>query len=107
MSNLYRGPSKDASYQVLIHLAKRFQRRRFLRNQQTWWPLAILVFDWSISKKSSSLKPLGQMNRNLVGSTYGRFCIKLSFLKAHRASSFLYITAVSQYITKGGQQLNI
>ena len=33
MSNLYRGPSKDAPYQVLIHLAKRFQRRRFFRNQ--------------------------------------------------------------------------
>ena len=30
MSNLYRGPSKDASYQVLVHLAKRFQRKRFL-----------------------------------------------------------------------------
>ena len=25
----YRGPSKDASYQISIHLAKRFQRRRF------------------------------------------------------------------------------
>jgi hypothetical protein len=33
MSNLYRGPSKDASYQVSIHLAKRFQRRKFFRNQ--------------------------------------------------------------------------
>ena len=33
MSNLYRGPSNDASYQVSIHLAKRFQRRRFFRNQ--------------------------------------------------------------------------
>jgi hypothetical protein len=30
MSILYREPSKDASYQVLIHLAKRFQMRRFL-----------------------------------------------------------------------------
>jgi hypothetical protein len=44
MRNLYRGPSKDASYQVLIHLAKRFQRRRFFRNQPIrnknclWWP---------------------------------------------------------------------
>ena len=28
MSNLYRGPSKDAFYQVSIHLAKRFQSRR-------------------------------------------------------------------------------
>jgi hypothetical protein len=29
MSNLYREPSIDASYQVAVHLAKRFQRRRF------------------------------------------------------------------------------
>jgi hypothetical protein len=33
MSNLYRGPSKDASYQVSIHLAMWFQRIRFFRNQ--------------------------------------------------------------------------
>ena len=33
MSNIYRGHSKDASYQVLIHLAKRFQRRIIFRNQ--------------------------------------------------------------------------
>ena len=28
MSNLYRGPSIDASYQVSVHLAEGFQRRR-------------------------------------------------------------------------------
>ena len=28
MSNLYRVPSIDASYQVSVHLAKGFQRRR-------------------------------------------------------------------------------
>ena len=28
MSNLYRRPSIDASYQVSVHLAERFQRRR-------------------------------------------------------------------------------
>jgi hypothetical protein len=28
MSTLYRGPSMDASYQVSVHLAKGFQRRR-------------------------------------------------------------------------------
>ena len=28
MSNLYRGPSTDASYQVSVYLAERFQRRR-------------------------------------------------------------------------------
>ena len=34
MSNPYRKPSIDASYQVSVHLAKRFQRRRFLEIDQ-------------------------------------------------------------------------
>ena len=44
MSNHYRGHFKDASYQILIYLAKRFQNRRFFRNQPIrnknclWWP---------------------------------------------------------------------
>ena len=29
LSSHYRGPSIDASYQVSVYLAKRFQRRRF------------------------------------------------------------------------------
>ena len=32
ISNLYRGPSIDASYQVSVHLAKQFQRRGFKKN---------------------------------------------------------------------------
>jgi hypothetical protein len=39
-------------------------------------PQAILVSDWLISKKSSLLKPPGQMNQNLVGSILGRFSYK-------------------------------
>jgi hypothetical protein len=35
MSNLYIGPSIDASYQVSVHLAKQFQRRRFLKIDQS------------------------------------------------------------------------
>jgi hypothetical protein len=35
MSILYREPSIDASYQVLVHLAKQFPRRRYFRNQPT------------------------------------------------------------------------
>jgi hypothetical protein len=35
MSNLYRGPAIDASYQSSDHLAKRFQRRRFLEIDQS------------------------------------------------------------------------
>jgi hypothetical protein len=44
MSILYRGPPIDASYQVSVHLAMRFQRRRFFRNHPIrnknclWWP---------------------------------------------------------------------
>jgi hypothetical protein len=33
MRNIHREPSIDASSQVSVHLAKRFQRRRFFRNQ--------------------------------------------------------------------------
>ena len=47
---------------------------------QTWPPQAILVSDWLISKKSSSLKLLGQMNQNLVGSILGRLSIKIAHL---------------------------
>jgi hypothetical protein len=35
MSILYRGPSIDASYQVSVHLAKRFQMRRFKKIGQS------------------------------------------------------------------------
>jgi hypothetical protein len=34
MSNPYRESSIDASYHVSVHLAKRFQRRRFLEIDQ-------------------------------------------------------------------------
>jgi hypothetical protein len=73
MSNLYRGPSKDATYQVSVDLAMRLQRNRFFSRNlvgsiygrsfikiahfvairyQTWPPQAILFSDWSISKKN-------------------------------------------------------
>jgi hypothetical protein len=45
MSNFYKGPAKDASYQVSIHLAKRFRQflfliGRFLKifSSETAWP---------------------------------------------------------------------
>jgi hypothetical protein len=47
MSNLYRGPSIDATYHVS-----------------------------EIPKTSSTPKPLGQMNRNVLGNIYGRPSIK-------------------------------
>ena len=35
MSNLHRGPSINASYQVSVHLAMRFQRRIFFKIGQS------------------------------------------------------------------------
>jgi hypothetical protein len=35
MSRLYKGPSIDASYQVSVHVAEGFQRRRFLKIGQS------------------------------------------------------------------------
>jgi hypothetical protein len=35
MSNLYREPPIDETYQVSVHLAKRIQRRRFLEIDQS------------------------------------------------------------------------
>jgi hypothetical protein len=45
ISNRYRGPSIDAFYQVSVHLAKRFQRRRFLKsaNQKQVSPVAAML----------------------------------------------------------------
>ena len=51
MCTLQRGPSIDASYQVSVHLSKRFQRRRFFRSQPIrnknclWWPCLLMDRD--------------------------------------------------------------
>jgi hypothetical protein len=41
---------------------------------------AILISDWLISKKSSPLKPLSQMDQHLVGSILGKTFIKIPHL---------------------------
>jgi hypothetical protein len=55
MSNLYRGPSKDAPYHVSIHLVKWFQRRRFfryqpIRNKNCLWRPCLLTDRDEMSK---------------------------------------------------------
>jgi hypothetical protein len=42
MCNLHREHSIDASYQVSVHLAKRFQRRRFLKIGKQELPVAAM-----------------------------------------------------------------
>jgi hypothetical protein len=55
MSNLYRGPAIDASYQVSIHLAKRFQRKRFLKsaNQKQELTMAAMFVNGSGQNEQS------------------------------------------------------
>jgi hypothetical protein len=43
---------------------------------QTWSAHANIFSDWSMSKKSSHLKPHGQLNQTLIGSIYGKSSIK-------------------------------
>ena len=49
MSKHYRGPSKDASYQISIHLAKRFQRRFLYEstNQKQKLPMTAMLINGS------------------------------------------------------------
>jgi hypothetical protein len=79
MSILYRGPSKDASYQVLIHLARWFQRRRFFRNQPIrnknglWWPCLLTDRDeMSNLYRGPSLDASYQASVHLAKQFHGR-----------------------------------
>ena len=55
MSNIYRGHDIDASYQVSVHLAKRFQRRRFKKIdiQKQELPMAAMFVNGSGQNEQS------------------------------------------------------
>ena len=75
ISNLYRGPSKDAPYQVSIHLAKRFQRRLF-RNQ-------------SIRNKNGLWRPCLLTDRDEISNIYRGPAIDASYqVSVHLAKQF-------------------
>ena len=76
MSKLYRGPSKDAPYQVSIHLAKRFQRRIFFRNQP-------------IRNKNGLWRPCLLTDRDEVSNLYRRPAIDAYYqVSVHLAERF-------------------
>ena len=61
MSNLNRVPSIDPTYQVSVHLAKSFQRRRFKKstNQKQELPVAAMFVNGS-----------GQNEHSLIDASY-------------------------------------
>ena len=67
VGSIYGRSSTGIAHFVLIHW-------------QTWPPQTILVSDWLISKKSSILKPLSQINRNLIGSILEMSSIMIAHL---------------------------
>ena len=76
MSNLYRGSSKDAPYHVSIHLAKRFQRRRFFRNQP-------------IRNKNGLWRPCLLTDRDEMSNLYRGSAIDASYqVSVHLAKQF-------------------
>ena len=93
MSNLYRGPCKDASYQVLIHLATRFQRRNFFRNQPIrnkkglWWPCLFTDRDeMSILYSGPSIDASYQISVHLGKRLQrGRFFLEINQSKTRMA----------------------
>jgi hypothetical protein len=54
--NLYRRPAIDAAYRVSVHLAKRFQRRRFFfksANQKQELPMTAILVNGSGQNEQS------------------------------------------------------
>ena len=75
MSNLYRGSSIDASYQVSYHLAKRFQSRRFLEIDQSEKTIVCEQIEtkWAIFIRGLSLDALSQVSDHLAMQLQRRF----------------------------------
>ena len=54
----------DSSYQVLVHMTKQFQRRRFFRNRPIrkencmWWPCLLTVRDEDFFKSANQKQEL-------------------------------------------------
>jgi hypothetical protein len=66
MSNLHRGHSIDASYQVSVHLAKQFQEK-ILKN----WPIRNKNgLSWPVLSKDCPFCPDPSTNMAAIGNTF-------------------------------------
>jgi hypothetical protein len=77
MSNLYRGPSIDASYQISVHLAKRFPEMQLI------------------------VGPVGPRGQNFRGSGKWRLCVR-----PNDRQTFLLLGAVKNLISVGPDPLS-
>jgi hypothetical protein len=74
--------SSFGSFGQAVSEEKIFKIRPIRKKNCQWWPCLLMdrAKMSNISKKSSPLKPPGQMNQNLVGNIIGRFSIKIAHL---------------------------
>jgi copper oxidase (laccase) domain-containing protein len=103
MSNLYRGPSIDASYQVSVHLAKQFQRRRYFRNEPIrnknglWWPCLLTYRDeMSNLYRGPAIDASYQVSVHLVKRFQRRFLKKLANQKQELPMVAMFVDGSGQ-----------
>jgi hypothetical protein len=94
MSNLYRGPSIDASYQVSVHLAMQFQRR-FKKNKKR-----------PIRNKNCLWRPCLLMDRDKMSNLYKGPSIDASYqVSVHLAEGFQRRRLKCENLTDDGCQV--
>ena len=99
MSNLYRGPSNDVSYQISIHLAKRFRGEFFFKksiNQKQELP----VVDMFVNRSEWNEQSLYRTFYRCFLSGLGSFGQAVSVF---RGEDFLKIGQSETRIACGGQ----
>ena len=83
MSNLYRGSDIDASYQVSVHVVKRFQRRILrnqpIRNKNCLWRPCLLMDQDEMSNlyREPSIDASNQVSIHLAKQFQGRRFLKI------------------------------
>ena len=93
MSNMYRGSSIDASYQVSYHLAKRFQRKSCFRNRQ-------------IRNKTGLWQPYLLIDRDEMSNLYREPYIDASYqASVHLAEGFQRRRLKCEKLTDDGRQV--
>ena len=93
LRKLYIEPSIDASYRVLVHLAKRFQRRRYFRNRP-------------IRNKNCLCRPCLLTDRDKMCNLYKEPSIDDSFqVSVHLAKGFQRRRLKCEKLTDDGCQV--
>ena len=95
LSSLYREPPIDVSYQASVHLAKRFQRRRFFRNHPIrnknclWWPYLLADLDEMSNHNRGLSIDTSYQDRDELSSLYREPPIDVSYqVSVHLAKRF-------------------